>query len=80
MTDEHPAFWDFYNRLGAVLWPAGKEHPDCRHDHGAATEILNTMPGIDIQGTLDWLHENGGHCDCEIMFNVAVGFEGEGDD
>lgn len=71
LTNEHPDFATFCNRLSTVLWPAGKKNPDCRHDHGAATEILNHMPNIDIQGTLDWFDQHGGHCDCEIMFNIA---------
>ena len=77
LTNEHPAFWSFCNRLGDVLWPKGQENPRCDHSLGTTVETLNTIPGIDIPGTLEWLHSKGGHCDCEVMFNVACRYDTE---
>ena len=39
-------------------------------DKTFATKILRSMGGIDVQATLKRCHEYGGHCDCEILFNV----------
>lgn len=35
-----------------------------------STAILQTMTGIDVDATLRYFAENGGHCDCEVLFNV----------
>ena len=36
-----------------------------------AVTILKTMPDINIDGSLKFFEDNGGFCDCEILFNVA---------
>ncbi len=36
-----------------------------------ATAILKTIPDIDIDTSLAFFEDNGGHCDCEILFNVV---------
>lgn len=35
-----------------------------------ATAILKTIPDVDVEGSLAFFEEYGGHCDCEILFNV----------
>ena len=40
-------------------------------DREFATAILKTMPNIDIEGSMKFFSDNGGFCDCEILFNVA---------
>ena len=35
-----------------------------------ARAILEKMGGIDVDATLAYCTEHGGHCDCEILFNV----------
>ena len=35
-----------------------------------ARAILTAMGGIDVAGTLAFCSTQGGHCDCEILFNV----------
>lgn len=35
-----------------------------------ATAILKTMPEFDLEATLRYFDEHGGHCDCEVCFNV----------
>jgi len=35
-----------------------------------AIAILKTMPNIDIERSVAFFDEHGGHCDCEILFNV----------
>lgn len=39
-------------------------------DREFATAILKTMPDIDIPGSMAFFDNNGGYCDCEILFNV----------
>ena len=36
-----------------------------------ATAILEKMGNVNIAKTLKYFDEHGGHCDCEILFNVA---------
>ena len=38
-----------------------------------ATKILKAMGLTDkeIKGSMKYFDDNGGHCDCEILFNVA---------
>ena len=43
------------------------------NDQRFARAILETMGGIDIDGSLAYFTKNGGHCDCEILFNVDPG-------
>lgn len=35
-----------------------------------ANKILSDMGGIDVEKTLEYFDNHGGHCDCEILFNV----------
>lgn len=74
MTPEHQRWAEFCERL------AGPEGCDFTEDgkwkcHGGtdkrfATAILTDMGGVDIPATLRFFEENGGYCDCEILFNV----------
>ena len=84
MTPSHPRWDEFIERLegiegcdfqeenGNITWYCAGGN-----DKSQATKILRKMNEqvegewtIDIQGSLDFFHENGGHCDCEIIFNV----------
>lgn len=41
------------------------------HDKSFATAILKKhFPNVDLDRTLKYFDEAGGHCDCEILFNV----------
>lgn len=44
----------------------------CRNDKALSTAILMTMPEIDVEKSLAYLHEQGGPCDCEILFNITL--------
>lgn len=82
MNREHPRWEEFLKRLEgpegcnfqekepgnplSITWLcAGGNNKDF------ATKILTDMGGIDIDKSLAFFHANGGHCDCEILFNVA---------
>ncbi len=41
----------------------------CDHTHKHATRILRAM-GCDVPTSLSFFRENGGYCDCEVLFNV----------
>ena len=47
---------------------------ECAHDFADTIEFLNRN-GLDPTSIIPWLEENGGHCDCEVIYNVytAVG-------
>ena len=36
-----------------------------------ADSILKKMGGFDVSASLDYFETQGGHCDCEIIFNIA---------
>ena len=78
MTPQHPKWREFCDRLtssdgcnfqedenGKITWR-------CRggHDKSFATQILQSYSNIDIKASLQYFDEHGGHCDCEILFNV----------
>lgn len=85
MTPEHPLWDDFLLRLegpegcnfveqrpgdpSSITWQCSNGE-----DRPFATAILEDMRlegvPIDIQESLDYMRECGGHCDCEIVFNV----------
>lgn len=74
MTPQHFRWPEFINRLkgpegcnfaededGKITW-------DC-NGLGLAAAILSSMD-MDIEASLEYFREHGGHCDCEIVFNV----------
>lgn len=44
--------------------------PACDHTHKECVEYLRHRQ-LPIESTLAWLRENGGFCDCEVIFNVT---------
>ncbi|MBH1987357.1 MAG: DUF2695 domain-containing protein [Burkholderiales bacterium] len=48
--------------------------PPCSHTHQETIEFLRSRD-IDPAVVIPWLKENGGFCDCEVIYNVydAVG-------
>ena len=82
LNTEHPKFTEFCERLEG---PEGCnfKQTDPKDDSSItwkckglmnkslACKILKTMDGIDIPATLRYFEDHGGHCDCEILFNVA---------
>ena len=56
------------NKKGEHAWM-------CKHDHSLTCRVLKKhFPKIDIEKTLAIFNRCGGHCDCEILFNVENGF------
>lgn len=80
MTAEHPRWVEFCKRLegpeGCNFRQTDPDDPDtlvwrCSGgpDRSRAKAILEDM-GCDIEQSCDYFEDNGGYCDCEILFNV----------
>ena len=76
MTPAHPKWAEFVARL------AGPEGCNFRQERGQfasdcdgessrpkATALLRDYD-VDVEASLAYFEEHGGHCDCEIVFNV----------
>lgn len=72
MTPEHPQWNDFCDRLGGDEGCTFTEDLKwkCHHDYRFATKILDSIDGINTEQSIAYFRENGGYCDCEILFNV----------
>ena len=68
LTKDHPAWEEFIRkllgRLSAHMEDTGCDR--CREDFTFTKRILENMPGIDVDGTIDYLRSNFGSCDCDI--------------
>lgn len=79
VNPQHPLWENFCERLegaegcdfktdenGKITWK-------CKGgmDKSKARTILETMENVNIDATLNYFKRHGGHCDCEILFNVA---------
>jgi Protein of unknown function (DUF2695) len=66
---DNPRWGEFtealYKSLGYEKLPGS-----CINDLSHATKVLTEMGNVDIEGTLEYCRDNGGFCDCEILFNV----------
>jgi len=77
MTPQHPRWKEFCNRLAGPEGCDFKKNPDGKatwtcaggNDRTFAVKILKTM-NMDVKNSLAYFSEHGGHCDCEILFNV----------
>jgi hypothetical protein len=80
LTPEHTYWIWFVNRLtGPEGTARGEDGWTCDTTQKNARKILERMVrlkdqddrlDIDIEKTLDWMADNGGSCDCKILFNV----------
>lgn len=81
MTPDHRKWAEFYERLSGPKGCNFNVHPTkgltfkCKggEDRSMATKILRDM-GADVEASLDYFSDNGGFCDCEIIFNVDKGW------
>ena len=62
MNRKNPKYNEFMVKLS-------HEIKVCDHSFKHAEKILEEF-GVDIQSSINFFKENGGYCDCEIMFNV----------
>jgi len=47
----------------------------CDHNLTMTTEFLEEKGIGNIDKIVEWLNENGGYCDCEVLANVEEKFE-----
>ncbi|MBI2055743.1 MAG: DUF2695 domain-containing protein [Candidatus Sungbacteria bacterium] len=85
MTPDHPRWNEFAETLkGPEYCNFHEEEPgnpnsvkwQCKGGMNKppfAKAILEKMSGFDVEASLKYFEENGGHCDCEILFNVDPG-------
>jgi hypothetical protein len=76
ITPSHPLWSEFVERLDEaldLLEENGKVRTNCTGSQYVALRVLTDLglSGIEIEATLFFCQEYGGHCDCEIMMNVA---------
>lgn len=57
----------------SITWRCGGGHSQVK----AQQILVNHFPTLDVDRTLAFFTENGGHCDCEILFNVQARVRGE---
>lgn len=57
----------FYKLMEAL------DKKECEHDHQTAKELLHQMKmkDEDIRKIMEVFKEYGGHCDCEVIYNVV---------
>lgn len=79
MTPEHPRWREFLGRLegqeGCNFRMEGEEcNWSCsgQDDRPYSRSLLARMGDFDVEGTLAYFSQHGGHCDCEVVFNVEL--------
>ncbi len=74
MTPNHDRWDEFCERLGGTEGCDFQEDGTWKclggTDKTFAIAILIDMGGVDIPASLSFFEQNGGFCDCEILFNV----------
>lgn len=53
----------YFDELDEICWT-------CHHDLRFSRKILSTYDDVDVEATLEYFRQNGGCCDCEVLFNV----------
>ncbi len=62
----------YWNAIGARLYNTLMTK-GCDHSLDITEQILRSLPGVGVGGTLDVFLANGGFCDCEVLYNVIGG-------
>ena len=67
MNFDHPRWNEFISMLGDEII---NTCCDLTWEKPCTKKVLKSIGNIDIKKTFEFLEKNGGHCDCEVMFNV----------
>ncbi len=78
MKPGHPRWDEFKKRLEGVegvnmMWTDEEGYTLCCDGSPRmpfSRAILETMDGVDVEGSLVEFRENGGFCDCEVLLNI----------
>ena len=67
MNNQHPRWTNFLELVNILF-----EYNDrrCSGDSKFARFVLS-KEGVDIEKSIEYLQDNGGYCDCEILMNVV---------
>ena len=67
---DEEVFWELFDYLDERL----EEQDGCDHSLSLTRAFLETK-GVDVERILEWIVDNGGGCDCEVLYNVEERFE-----
>lgn len=73
LMPSHQLWPMFRKRLNDAIttYVNGKLHNRCKGDLALTIEILESLKNIDVEETIIFFKEYGGHCDCKVIMNVA---------
>lgn len=75
MNPEHKKWEEFIGKLEGEGRCNFQDSPklswQCKNDHSFSVKLLEEMGNIDVASSLEYFCNNGGFCDCEIIFNVV---------
>jgi len=63
-------FWNLFDYVDEKL----EANDGCDHSLTFTREFLETQK-VDVESVLDWIINEGGGCDCEVLYNVEERFE-----
>ena len=63
-------FWQLFDYVDEKL----EENDGCDHSLIFTREFLEKQK-VDVEIVLDWIVNEGGGCDCEVLYNVEERFE-----
>lgn len=63
-------FWNLFDYVDEKL----EENDGCDHSLIFTREFLEKQK-VDVEIVLDWIVNEGGGCDCEVLYNVEERFE-----
>ena len=63
-------FWNLFDYVDEKL----EVNDGCDHGLTFTREFLEKQ-SIDVESVLDWIINEGGGCDCEVLYNVEERFE-----
>ena len=67
---DEEVFWELFDYLDERL----EEQDGCDHSLSLTRAFLETKD-VEVEGILEWIVDNGGGCDCEVLYNVEERFE-----
>lgn len=72
LTPKHRYWSAFYFRLDQMIntHVHGKPVFRCYNDLRHSKKILKSLHNIDVEGSVEFLKNRGGYCDCEVITNV----------
>ena len=63
-------FWQLFDYVDEKI----ETNDGCDHSLNLTREFLEKQ-SIDVESVLDWIINEGGGCDCEVLYNVEERFE-----